>query len=85
MAQSIQARLRTIVLECIGDTDILVRPTRFNYLLNSELVSHAARKGIYASFGDLFSVADTIDIDNTGTQFEERVVNPIKRVQGIYD
>jgi hypothetical protein len=79
--------LREVVLECVGDR-IIDCPTITNQIVtDTDLFRQAERQGYDLTFQTYKKLADTankIIIDNTVGNFEQTVLDPIKKVQGIY-
>lgn len=81
--------LKQVVLECVSSEvgrghyqsksfDVI------SYLGDTELYFQAKQRGYDEVPTKLFDMADKVDIDNTRGQFEDRVIVPIQRAQGIY-
>jgi len=88
-------RLKDIVYECIASRlDEMTLPNWFiknrnspflsTLITISQLDSQAHLMGYYGSLTDLVNLADGAYISNENNEFEERVITPIKRAQGIY-
>ncbi len=76
-----QPQLRKLILEGIID----YHSRGFQSLSGDELYRYISRRVGFIDFTDLWNIVDNLNIDNSGNKFEEKVVNPIKRAQGIYD
>jgi hypothetical protein len=85
---------RTIVLEYLADGlggvsyFIARRSAECRFLSDESLFEYVAGRTRCTACEELLrmvaSAADALNIDNSGNQFEERVIDPIKRAQGIY-
>lgn len=70
---------RKIVLDYIADS------RDKGYVTDNELLDYAKSRGYTGSLTDLLKIVENINLSNQGNEFEQAVVNPLKRVQGIYD
>lgn len=81
--------LKDIIDECISikldKMDSRCIPKRdYAFISGIELCEYAILRGYKGLFADLFNAADSIRISNENNEFEQKVIEPVKRAQGIY-
>ncbi len=83
-------KLKKIIFECIAsklnewDSPVNANKKNFVEIEAVELENYAKSRGYKGPMINLFDAAANIYIRNENGEFEENVVKPLKRKQGIY-
>lgn len=80
--------LLKIVSKCIAcklnEINSLKDIGNFAFMTAIELNEYAEFMGYKGSMTDLFNFADGMDVSNMNGEFEKKVIDPVKKAQGIY-